>query len=162
MKCKTSDSSCPYHACMSNECMKEEAKANGADWGAGFCSGKSLNEAYAEWLFSPDGYRKAEPRGELSHILNRMEGIARRKKTKLPRKLKKKRKKEQAKAFRHIYLVNVDDVVYIENDIKLKPGCKLHKMGVFELSTDNETEQTYSSCPSRSGCQDPDTEASDN
>lgn len=64
-------------------------------WESIQCEGKSFYQSYIEWIFSPDGYRKTEPRSDLSHLLNRIDGFARRKATKLPRKLKKKNKFNQ-------------------------------------------------------------------
>lgn len=52
-------------------------------------SDKTWNECFVEWLFSPTGFRKAEPRDKWSQILNRQEGIQRRKLNKLARKKKK-------------------------------------------------------------------------
>lgn len=59
-------------------------------WESNRYSGKSYYESYLDWMLSADGYRKIEPRSDFSHFLNRLDGIARRKKNKLPRKLKKK------------------------------------------------------------------------
>lgn len=59
-------------------------------------SNKTMNECFVEWLFSATGYRKAKPRDKWSHILNRHEGIQRRRLSKLPRK-KKKLKKQRTK-----------------------------------------------------------------
>jgi hypothetical protein len=41
MKCKTSDYTCPYHACMSDDCQRAEVEKEGCDWGSGHCEMKS-------------------------------------------------------------------------------------------------------------------------
>lgn len=37
MKCKTSNWSCPYHACMSNDCQKHEVLQHHPGFGKGYC-----------------------------------------------------------------------------------------------------------------------------
>ncbi len=37
MKCKRSAWSCPYHACMSDECQRAEVIRNGSNFGVGIC-----------------------------------------------------------------------------------------------------------------------------
>lgn len=37
MKCKISDYTCPYHACMSDDCQRNEVFYNGGNWGNGKC-----------------------------------------------------------------------------------------------------------------------------
>jgi hypothetical protein len=36
-KCKTSDWGCPYHACMTDDCQKNEVMKNNVDFGNGKC-----------------------------------------------------------------------------------------------------------------------------
>ena len=35
--CMLNDKTCPYHACLSNGCQKEQVKESGANWGLGKC-----------------------------------------------------------------------------------------------------------------------------
>ncbi len=37
MRCYSSESSCVYHACMSDDCQKHEVRKNGVNWGPGKC-----------------------------------------------------------------------------------------------------------------------------
>ena len=48
MICHTSDYTCLYHACMSNDCQKKEVLSNGANWGEGKClkTIQKLNEMH--------------------------------------------------------------------------------------------------------------------
>jgi len=34
MKCDINDRGCIYHACMSNDCQKDEVLKHGVDWGS--------------------------------------------------------------------------------------------------------------------------------
>ncbi len=37
MKCKISNWGCPYHACCSDDCKKQQVLKNGCDFGKGLC-----------------------------------------------------------------------------------------------------------------------------
>lgn len=42
MKCKTSKWSCPYHACMSDDCQREEVMKHHPGFGPGICEKTTL------------------------------------------------------------------------------------------------------------------------
>jgi hypothetical protein len=48
--CKISDWSCPYHACLSDDCQKQEVVSQGISLGAGKCPRNRMAESYREFM----------------------------------------------------------------------------------------------------------------
>ncbi|MCC8153098.1 MAG: hypothetical protein LIP01_02100 [Tannerellaceae bacterium] len=43
IECRISAWSCPYHACMSDDCQRSEVTADGTDWGKGKCEERTIS-----------------------------------------------------------------------------------------------------------------------
>lgn len=50
MKCKRSAWSCPYHACMSDDCQRAEVIRNGSNFGVGFCRKIERKSTFSKYL----------------------------------------------------------------------------------------------------------------
>jgi len=50
MKCKRSAWSCPYHACMSDECQRAEVIRNGSNFGVGLCRKIYRKSTFSKYL----------------------------------------------------------------------------------------------------------------
>ena len=69
MKCKISDYTCPYHACMSDDCQKLIVLQQGVSFGCGHCPRDRSIESYREFF----GYQN--PPGGTEIVIKYAEGI---------------------------------------------------------------------------------------